>query len=202
MDNRGRQISGDAIRRAFTRMFWGILLIFLDIRPGGFDILADPIGYVMIANALEVVLCLHPHFATARTLAKVMALLSLVNVVDPRFLGHGLYSPNCTLFLVVFAGGIVDLLMVGYLCTGIIEVARLAGKHDLARTADVRLKLYVYVLFFGFILVQFVRSLKPEVLSAVVALSVVSIFLATGLMMDLMLKASDQLGGLGGPSRE
>jgi len=202
MDHPDRQVGGDAIRRAFTRIFWGILLIFLDIRLGGIDVLADPIGYVMIANALEAVLCLHPHFATARTLAKVMAFLSMVNVVDPRFLGHGLYSSNCTLFLLVFAAGIGDLLMVGYLCTGIIEVARLAGKHDLARIADVRLKLYVCVLFLSSSLVQFVRSLRPEALPPAVVLSAISIFVATGLMMDLMLKASDQLAGLGGPSTE
>jgi flagellar biosynthesis protein FliP len=52
------------------------------------------------------------------------------------------------------------------------------------------------------LVLQFVRSLRPEALPPAVVLSAISIFVATGLMMDLMLKASDQLAGLGGPSTE
>lgn len=52
--------------RGFSKLFWGFLIILLDFRIQGFDILPDIIGYLMIYSGLTQLIYLSEHFKYAK----------------------------------------------------------------------------------------------------------------------------------------
>lgn len=73
------------MRAGFLRIFWGLLLVVLDIRMDSIDIfLPDFVGYILIVSGLT---ALAPHdkwFRRARLIAFIMIFVSLINFVEVR----------------------------------------------------------------------------------------------------------------------
>ena len=66
---------------AFTKILWGFLFIFLDIRINGIDIfLPDFVGYILIALGLESLSGIHPSLRAGGGYAKAMVVLSFADL--------------------------------------------------------------------------------------------------------------------------
>ena len=61
----------------------GLLVAWVDMRVGGFDVLPDVLGGVLVMVALGRMLPVLPRLRTARAVAAVAAVLSLVDLVHP-----------------------------------------------------------------------------------------------------------------------
>jgi hypothetical protein len=67
----------------FTRIFWGLLFVVLDIRISSVDlVLPDFVGYILIASGLTSLAPHHQWFRTARILAIVLIFVSLTTLVE------------------------------------------------------------------------------------------------------------------------
>ena len=66
------------MRTHFAQVFWGLLLVILDVSINGFDLLVDGIGYLIAATGCGGLSVLSPRFVTARTLCFVLAILWLI----------------------------------------------------------------------------------------------------------------------------
>jgi hypothetical protein len=123
----------------FGQIFWGLLLVVLDVRINGFDVLPDFIGYVLVAVGCGGLAGVSRHFSTAHTLSWILAVLSLVAFVLPSDLG----SVYGVLHLAV------DCAMMWYLLGGVMEFALAKGRPDLCERASNRRLAYVVVMCFA-----------------------------------------------------
>jgi hypothetical protein len=69
----------------FTRIFWGLLFVVLDIRMNSIDwILPDFVGYILIASGLSALVQYHQWFRTARLVAIILIFVSLTSLVEVK----------------------------------------------------------------------------------------------------------------------
>ncbi len=139
-------------------VFWGLILTAINIRIQGFDIVPDPIGYIMVIVGLGRIKAYGSHFETAKKYAIILLVLSLVNVYQAPASGSvdGAFgeSSSSVLFSAGIFGAVPLLAMVFmllgfaasiffayYLCMGLKCLLVSVGDLTLARICDERWKL-------------------------------------------------------------
>ena len=178
--------------RGFRRIFWGLILVVLDLRlDESIDLLPDFLGFVLVTMGLGLLAPLSGRFRTARVLAAMLIVLSLADFATPtREEGAEWFDGWRALEIFV---DVVDVAMVWLLCGGIASLARRRGLPDLRYRAQMRRGLYL-----GFQVVSWVLlfALKdaPEPPVALVLGLVVFAFVVMLLLMGLMLRAARELG--------
>lgn len=141
-------------------VFWGLILTAINIRIQGFDIVPDPIGYIMVIVGLGRIQVYDSHFDNAKKFAVILLVLSLINVYQPPASGSvdstGAFgeSSSSVLFSAGIFGAVPLLAMVFmllgfaasiffayYLCMGLKTLLVSVGDQTLARICDERWKL-------------------------------------------------------------
>ncbi|UFJ42280.1 hypothetical protein LOK74_07250 [Brevibacillus humidisoli] len=130
---------------AYRQLFWGSLIVLLDVRLQHFDILPDFVGYLIVIASLRKLSSQSSRFRNAVPFAVVNLPFFLFAVVE---LQAGLEEfPQSTSDLLWMWGGqafvMLDLFMVYFICSGIALAARNQGHRRLARTVDSRWKFYL-----------------------------------------------------------
>ena len=120
----------------FSQLFWGLLLVILDFSINGFDLLADGVGYLIVAAGCRGLSQLSTKFATARTLCFVLGVLWLLG-----FAVHGDLAIPIGLVTMV-----VNCAMIWQLLGGIGEFAMSRQRQDLADRANNRRVAYVAII--------------------------------------------------------
>jgi hypothetical protein len=117
----------------FSQLFWGLLVVILDLSINGFDLLADGVGYLIVAAGCGGLSSLSPRFSTARKLCFVLCALWLVGFAVGGDLaviyGLGTMIANCA--------------MIWQLLGGIGEFTLSLQRPDLAEMAGNRRLAYV-----------------------------------------------------------
>jgi hypothetical protein len=113
-------------RAAFQKLFWGFLLIMLDIRIQGIDILPDVIGYYFFYSGMTMLASESEHFQKGTSYAIIMMVLSVFNLYEAPA-GGSIVGPAASFSPVYFAlsvaGLILSLLTAYHLFRGIQEMA-------------------------------------------------------------------------------
>lgn len=158
------------MRTHFSKLFWGLLIVFLDLTINGFDWLADGVGYLIVAFGCGGLSVLSPRFVTARLLSLVLTILWLCGfaVSDDFALSYGLatVAVNCA--------------MIWQLLGGIFDFAVARERNDLAGRARNRRIAYVAIMIGGSLLsleLQRSRDVEPLAVIPVVALLVLMIMI-------------------------
>jgi hypothetical protein len=140
-------------------IFWGLILTAINIRIHGFDLVPDPIGFIMILVGLGKVEYYDPNFGYAKKLAYVLTALSLINVYQAPASSTmnqsaimGSSSPSMNFSAGIF-GGVpwlaIVLMILGFaanigfayfLCMGIKKLLIGVGDFALAKICDDRWK--------------------------------------------------------------
>lgn len=176
---------------AFGKLFWGFLLVLLDFRINGFDILIDFLGYALILAGLSELATRNEHFARARPFAIVLLALSVLDVWQepPTSSGTnvdvGLFGSIGLAILFSLAVFAVNLALVYNICRGIAQLATAAGKHQLAITAMNRWALYLGTQIAGvlFLVIAFAtRDAAVGLLIIVVLAGLIAAILLAALM--------------------
>jgi hypothetical protein len=116
------------LAKSFGLIFWGLLLAFVDVRLGGFDVLLDAAGYAMIAVGAGRLAGAAPGFRSAATVAWLLIVPGLVDSVQPLG-GGGL--PGLLRALEIVGQGALS----WTLLTGIAVFTGAGGRPGLARRA-------------------------------------------------------------------
>jgi hypothetical protein len=117
----------------FGQIFWGLLLIILDISINGIDILPDFVGYILLAVGCGGLSGISRRFSTASVLSWILAAASLV--------GYALDGNTATVWGLVCVA--FDCAMMWCLLGGIQEFAAARERTDLAARAANRRVAYV-----------------------------------------------------------
>jgi hypothetical protein len=166
----------EAMRAAFMQLFWGLLIIAVDVKFEGFDaILPDPIGYVFMISALRYLSRIGSDFSKAMPYAVLAGIVSipLTFSFDPHFV--------LTLLSVV-----LDAVTIWYICSGIIQVAMERGNSDLVVVAETRRKWYATAALAS-LTVASLNVVFPE-LAVLLLLPVALIVFAGGVLVMLLLR--------------
>jgi succinate dehydrogenase/fumarate reductase cytochrome b subunit len=158
------------------RIFWGLLLIVVDIKLNNFDLLLpDPLGYILIFTALRSLEQFHPRFRAARPYATSMVVVSSLEMlhIDP-------------LSLVSILAIVLDFLMIWHVCTGIIELALRTGNLSLSQAATNRRNL-CFVLATTHLLVAALFVVAPVAVPAI-AIPLVIVSLTVGILVILLMR--------------
>ena len=155
------------MRKSFSQIFWGLLIVVLDFSIGGFDLLIDGVGHILVAVGCGCLVQHSSRFKVAQTLAFVLTGLWLVG-----FAVSGDASRPFGLIRVV-----LDTLMIWYMFGGISELATNQELPELAQSAQRRRVAYALVIPGGWILAVAVAESR--------ALVDVSIFLVISMFVVL-----------------
>jgi hypothetical protein len=112
------------VAKSLSLIFWGLILVFVDVRLGGFDVLPDAAGYVVTAIGAWRLSGAAPVFRAAAVVAAVLTVPGLADAVQP--LGGGVLG----ILEIVGQGALSWTLL-----TGIAVWTDGGGRPDLARTA-------------------------------------------------------------------
>lgn len=155
----------------FGRIFWGELLVLLDLRINGFDLLPDVIGYILIALGCRGLADDSPKFVTASMWSWLLAAASLI-----AYIVEGEFE---LVFGLIFVA--IECVMVWFLLGGIIDFVRERGRTDLAEVAGVRRFAYILMMcvtMLAVVTAQNARSLAfVAVLGGVITLVVLVMIL-------------------------
>ncbi len=121
----------------YRKLFWGFIFLF-DFRLGGFDILPDIIGFILIFIALNAMKEQNGHYRRSSVLALPLIFISIFDIYQNP-------SAEASLFgiLIGLMVGVLSIVMVYGICMGIMEEAAKTGDADLGHKAMSRWKIYL-----------------------------------------------------------
>lgn len=137
--------------RAFRNFYWGFLLIMVDFRIGGLEILPDIVGYFLLDGGLGILAEQNEWFAKARGYVWPALILSVFQVYERVSGVSGVYvnwGSGWTLLLALVMA-ISSLLVVYNLFMGIREMASRAGNTSIAGQAQSKWSQYLGIAVAG-----------------------------------------------------
>lgn len=154
----------------FSQLFWGLLLVILDFSINGFDLLADGVGYLIVAAGCRGLSSLSRRFVTAQTLCIVLAVLWLI--------GFAMHRDIAVAYGLVMM--VVNCAMIWQLLGGIAEFALSRQRQDLAERAGNRRVAYVAIMAGTSLLafaVQGSRNAEPLAIILVLAMLILVVMI-------------------------
>lgn len=114
------------MRSSFNHIFWGLLLVFLDFRINGFDLLPNGLGYLLIALGASQLVLQSPKFGAASALSAVLILAWLCGFVVSGELAQ----------FVGLSTMVLSVALNWFLLGGIMDVSSARNRPDLAERAS------------------------------------------------------------------
>jgi hypothetical protein len=125
------------MRKAYSRIAWGLALELIDFRLGSFDVFPDFLGYFLIMLGLSGLHSKHRYFTIAWGAAGIQLVLSMLQLLGLQ-MGFSLTNYETPALSVLGLTSIViaiDLIMVYGICGGIRANALERRKVELAHSA-------------------------------------------------------------------
>lgn len=134
----------------FAKVFWGLMLVFLDIRMNQFDILPDLLGYILVYAGLSGLSGLHEHFRKAKAFCIPLLIVSIFELLSFRLrfeitVDTAVTPVSFVVILMTVAFSLLDLFMIYHLCKGIGCLAKQAGAYPLEEKARQRWTYYLWI---------------------------------------------------------
>ena len=136
------------MKESYRKLFWGLIIVLLDITFNNFDILPDMFGYLLIVIALGQLAEEHKDFNRAKNYATILILLAIPNIFQENNILQG-FNIGAPYFLVGFVvsavGMILNLVMVYYICSAVIELSRQRELDELTTMTKSRWRGYLII---------------------------------------------------------
>ncbi|WP_106767023.1 hypothetical protein [Paenibacillus faecalis] len=184
------------MRRACNQIFWGFLLILIDIRIDLLDIFPDLLGYLLLLTGLYQLKRLNVYFSIGYGSAWALMIISFIQFFagfdqqpvssDPLYFS----SPvNYGLSIVP----LIVQLVFGYgLCKGIEVHADTLKQTELKRAARTRLRFYAAVYLMWMFILPFHLNVKGEIMQMLFFMFGIGILICT-LSVILLVRAAARL---------
>lgn len=151
----------------YKKLFWGFIFLF-DLRIGGFDLLLDIIGFILIFMALNAMKQQNEHYGRSSILAIPLIFMSIFNIYQNPAAQANWFS--------IIIGVLISILSIATvygICMGIKEQATKIGDANLSSETMTKWKLYlisnVIILFVIFIPVLGVILAIPTMLFSIIS---------------------------------
>ncbi len=157
-------------QKTFNQIFWGWLLIFLEIHAFVIDILPDPVGYGLVFAALASAEKQYREALIPKRLALVLMIVSIPNV----FISNSTVSQTMDPFgwnLYILLIGVLNLILVFYLLKWMLAVSSKAEAWQLQESTRKFSRLYLAVILSTMVIQPFFLNIDANL----------KIYLAVGL---------------------
>lgn len=148
------------VTQAFNKLFWGFLLILLDFRIGGWDLLPDIIGFILFYLALQSLMGQSVFFQKAVGLNIAMIIISVTYMyeapVDQSGAGNSWDLFGSLGAVLGIVGLFLSLVLVYRIFMGIADMASKQGRTDLAEESQKRWTQFLFLkvaVLFAFLLI-------------------------------------------------
>ncbi|UNC92017.1 hypothetical protein [Candidatus Contubernalis alkaliaceticus] len=180
----------------YNNLFWGFLLVLINIRFGGFNILPEFIGFIIIYNALNGLAQQHDYFYKARPFAGALILLSLPNLYETpeqNLLMYPITNQNLLMVLIGQAYIIIHILMVYYISRAISELAEEMALADLYHYNNSVWRFYLALSSAMLAAAPFMYTILAEFKGLLVILIILA-FISLIFLQHLIHRAGQELG--------
>lgn len=169
------------MNKGFKNLFWGFLLVFLDFRINTFDILLDPIGYILIFSGLQT-LVHHFELKSSGKFASILAGILIVLSIPDVFIPQQEINQLVTSWsFYSFLYGILNILLVYFIFEIMLKFCALYGRDS--SSVSLLMKFYIGVSLFIEFLSPFTinfsdeRFILPMVMAAIIAFALHIVFI-------------------------
>jgi len=178
---------------ALNKMRWGFILIMIDFRIQGFDILPDVAGYLLFASAFRDLASGSTHFSVAEKYNIPMIVLAMFSIYQAPVQNSGvqLGSLGIVGIIISIAAFVLDLLVVYNLFMGIKDIAEKREQYDLVNESDEYWNKYK-MLQIGVLLAFILILIPPLAVVYLIVLFVISIMLTISIS-DFLKKCGESL---------
>ena len=151
--------------QAFNKIFWGYLIVLIEIHIIVIDVLAEPIGYYLIYSGIKTLLNEFQIGNKAKSLSLVLVFLSIPTVFISQNTGaNGLIHQSIfswwSLYLTVLS--LVKLILVFFIFQLIMEVVHKYGNEGMIRRSKKTFTNYMIVTLFTLFLQPFLINFSAD----------------------------------------
>jgi hypothetical protein len=175
----------------FGKLFWGFLIVLIDVRINGFDLLVDLAGFILIVIGLAELARRNPIFGRARPYATALLGLSAFDLFTRTSAGNSgllLFGSAGLAFAFLIALAVVNLMLVYLICRGIGEMARASGAVELADLSVTRWQFFLFTYVLSTVLV-IVAATSDSAFGALALVSIIVSLVAAILFAGLLRRA-------------
>jgi len=135
-------IGGENLKPAFQRIFWGFLIVFIDVQFEYVDFIADPIGYFLVFTGLKLISreFLFRKYASWTSLFLIFFSIPAIFINTNRL---NELPPISGMNFYVFTLSMGDLLLISYIFKLMLEIASYEGQVTLLQRIHTIFILYL-----------------------------------------------------------
>lgn len=178
-----------------SKVFWGLLLVFVDIRLNHFDILPDLIGFIIAYTGFSQLSSFHRHFEKAKYATIPLLLFSILDLfqipTQYQISTVGPSSLSAPILFMSIVSTLLYLFMVFHLCKGIGYIGRQIGTPELEQKSEKRWKYYLWITLSLFILPIFALVGSSAILILVIPLIIIGLIVYILILM--LIRETDQI---------
>ncbi|WLD91735.1 hypothetical protein [Alkalihalobacillus sp. AL-G] len=168
---------------SYRKIFWGFLLVLIEIHIIAIDLLPDPIGYYFIFSGISKIVEDYQFGKNAKNLSMFIIFISVPTVFLQQTTSLNQFGQITAfsiwpMYMIVL--GILKLILVFYVFQLLMKIVNNLGAESLIRRASNTFKIYMSVMFVLTIFQSFTMNLSNDLL---IALSVV--FVVLSLIMEI-----------------
>lgn len=173
------------IASSINKLFWGLLLVLLDVKINQLDILPDIIGYLIVVSGLNQ---LQPHskyFLKAKILANILVFVSIAAIFQAPDIPISEFVPsNYSLFVLLFstASGLLHIALIFFAVHGLMELAVHHNLLELSAISYNRLAIYLVFSFLALATIPFILTIGE---TNTIYLLLISVMI--GIIMEMMI---------------
>lgn len=176
---------------AFSKIFWGYILVLFEIHIFVIDILPEPIGYYLIFSGISMLLNDFPICSKAKNMALSLTFISIPTVfiqqnagADP--LGQIPFLSGWSLYLTVL--GVLKLILVFYIFQLILAIVKEHGDFSLINRTTKTFYTYIIVMVLTMIAHSFTINFSTDQFMVVTIISLVLGFIMEIVFLVLLRK--------------
>ncbi|MCX7748352.1 MAG: hypothetical protein N2645_15930 [Clostridia bacterium] len=176
----------------YHKLFWGFILLLIDIRIQNVDVLPDFIGYILITYGLTKLALQHPSFGKARYGSFLLIFFSLPEVYQVTFQSSEMGYSNTLIYMMIFSLilSFIHLGMVYFIFQAIIDLSMKNGRNDLSSRAKIRLNAYFIIYFLSLFSTPFSININNDYM-LFFFIPLIPIFIVELLLIGLIRTARD-----------
>lgn len=165
------------MRESFGKIFWGFLLVLLEIHLIVVDILPDPLGYFYIYTGIQSLVKYDKENAEkARLLSILLIFVSLPAMFfqNTSINQMGEFAPmnGWSIYMIIL--GFAKFILVYYIFKLMVSISEELGRKSLKQRTQSVFRFYTIVMLIHFLLQSFLINLYSDLLLGVIILLVVS----------------------------
>lgn len=169
------------MEKHFTKIIWGLVLVFININLGVFDVFPNFIGYGLIAIGLEGLSEKNPVYKKGCVPAVVLVVYSFITFFFPFQVNlQELSSSNAGVLLLSLCPMVLNLPVFYSICTGIYRDAETEENTELMRRSKTTWNFILFFTLLELLLMPFNFNFKESIM---VPSIIIAIMLFIGLFM-------------------